>query len=74
MRLWIAFTVHDVYLHPFGTVITNPRSHAAFVASAGLREDGGSMAWMLFRFGHSSQPPVAFRRELDAMVLTEGAR
>ena len=34
MRLWIAFTVHDVYLHPFGTVITNPRSHAAFVASA----------------------------------------
>jgi hypothetical protein len=71
MRIWIAFTGHDVYLHPFGTVITNPRSHAAFVASAGLREDAGSMAWMLFRFGHSRRPPEAFRRELDAMVLAD---
>ena len=27
------------------------------------------MAWMLFRFGHSKPPPVALRRDLDAMLL-----
>lgn len=67
-RIWLEFTRHDVYLHPFGTVITNPRSHAAFVDSAGIREDDGRTAWMLFRFGHSRRPPEAFRRELAAML------
>jgi hypothetical protein len=73
LRVWLAFTRHDVYLHPFGTVITNPRSHAAFVASAGITEDAGRLAWMLFRFGHSTPPPVALRRDLDAMLLDPAA-
>lgn len=69
MRIWLAFTRHDVYLHPFGTVITNPRSHAAFVTAAGVAEGDGRLAWMLFRYGHSAPPPPAFRRDLDAMLL-----
>jgi hypothetical protein len=28
-RLWLTMTKHGVYLHPFGSVITNPRSHQA---------------------------------------------
>ena len=50
-------------------MITNPRSHAAFVTSAGISEGAGRVAWMLFRFGHSKPPPVALRRDLDAMLL-----
>jgi hypothetical protein len=69
LRVWLAFTRHGVYLHPFGTVITNPRSHAAFVHSAGVDEDGGRTAWMLFRFGHSKLPPAALRRDLAAMMI-----
>ena len=69
MRVWLAFTRRGVYLHPFGTVITNPRSHAAFVDAAGIDESGGAMAWMLFRFGHSAEPPRAHRRALDSMLL-----
>ena len=69
LRIWLAFTRHDVYLHPFGTVVTNPRSHAAFVEAAGVAEGDGRLAWMLFRFGHSKPPPLALRRELDAMLL-----
>lgn len=69
MRVWLAFTHHDVHLHPFGTVITNPRSHAAFVEAAGIDESGGDMAWMLFRYGYSKPPPEAWRRNLDAMIL-----
>ena len=69
LRLWLAFTRHGVHLHPFGTVITNPRSHAAFVDRAGIEESEGRMAWMLFRYGPSATPPRAERRELAAMLL-----
>ncbi|MBW0103002.1 hypothetical protein [Pseudonocardia sp. KRD291] len=75
MRVWLAFTRRGVHLHPFGTVITNPRSHAAFVDAAGIDESGGidgsggASAWMLFRYGHSAEPPRAHRRPLDAMIV-----
>ena len=69
LRLWLAFTRHGVDLHPFGTVITNPRSHAAFVERTGIDESGGRMAWMLFRYGTGKPPPRAWRRRLDAMLL-----
>lgn len=75
LRIWLAFTRAGVYLHPFGTVITNPRSHAAFTDAAGIDEDGidedggEHMAWMLFRYGHSAEPPRALRRELSEMLL-----
>ncbi|MEQ3553597.1 hypothetical protein WIS52_24250 [Pseudonocardia nematodicida] len=69
LRIWLAFTKADVYLHPFGTVITNPRSHEAFVSAAGIDSGENRMAWMLFRYGHSAEPPPALRRELSAMLL-----
>ena len=69
MQVWLGFTRRNVYLHPFGTVITNPRSHAEFADAAGAREAGGRMAWMLFRFGHSAPPPQAHRRAASAMIL-----
>lgn len=69
MRVWLFFTESGVYLHPFGTVITNPDSHADFVAEAGIRESGNRMAWMLFRFGYSSNPPAAHRRPATSMLL-----
>jgi hypothetical protein len=69
MRVWLALTARGVYLHPFGTVITNPGSHRAFVDAVGAQEGEGRMAWMLFRFGHSKQPPVAHRRPASAMLI-----
>jgi len=69
MRVWLELTRHGVALHPFGTVITNPRSHAAFVDAAGIREEPPTMAWMLFRLGYSKPPPVAHRRPLEEMII-----
>lgn len=69
MRIWLYFTVKNVYLHPFGTVITNPRSHKQFVQAAGIKESDSSMAWMLFRFGHSKRPPKAWRRSGESMII-----
>ncbi|MDK1328727.1 hypothetical protein [Arthrobacter sp. zg-Y1143] len=69
MQIWLGFTRRNVYLHPFGTVITNPRSHTEFVQAAGATEGNGRMAWMLFRFGHSTPPPPAHRRPASAMIV-----
>ncbi|MDH2443684.1 hypothetical protein QDR37_06985 [Amnibacterium sp. CER49] len=73
MRLWLALAAADVHLHPFGTVITNPGSHRVFADAVSADEGGDRMAWMLFRFGYSSPPPVAHRRPAAAMLLPASA-
>lgn len=69
MRLWLDLHRRGIVLHPFGTVITNPRSHALFAEAVGAREGEGRMAWMLFRLGYSAYPPLAHRRPADAMIV-----
>lgn len=71
MKLWLLFTEHGVCLHPYGTVITNPKSHKRFAELVGADETNGQMAWMLFRFGYSKQPPHSERRPLDIMIVEE---
>jgi hypothetical protein len=73
LRVWLDLTANGVYLHPFGTVITNPGSHRAFVESVAAEERDGRMAWMLFRFGHSKQPPLAHRRPAASMLIGASA-
>jgi len=74
LEVWLELSRHGVALHPFGTVITNPRSHAAFVRAVDVDESAGRMAWMLFRLGRSEPPPVAHRRPGAAMTIPAGAR
>ena len=68
IRIWLLFTQKDIYLHPFGSVITNTRAHKEFCELVGEKEQNG-MAWMLFRFGYSKKPPEAFRRGIEEMIL-----
>ncbi|MET0888414.1 MAG: hypothetical protein ABWX92_18410 [Mycetocola sp.] len=70
MQVWLLFSERGVCLHPFGTVITNPGSHAAFVREAGIHESDNRMAWMLFRFGYSPTPPPAHRRPAASTLLS----
>jgi hypothetical protein len=69
MKVWLELTAHNVYLHPFGTVVTNPESHAAFASEVGADETNGRIAWMLFRFGYSKKPPLAHRRPAESMLI-----
>jgi hypothetical protein len=68
LRLWLLFTRHGLVLHPFGSVITNPRAHAELAALI-AEEEGADMIWMLFRLGYSAQPPVSHRRDVSEMLL-----
>jgi hypothetical protein len=67
-RLWLTLTKHDVQLHPFGSIITNPR------ASARLRErihvaDGETPPWLIVRLGYSAEPPRSHRLRTDEVLV-----
>ncbi len=69
LRTWLVFTRHGVFLHPFGSVITNPRAHRELLELVGEREDG-DMVWLLFRLGYSAEPPRSHRLPLAAMEVS----
>lgn len=68
IRLWLRLTSHGVAVHPFGSIITNPRSHAAFRRMVGEAGDG-DMTWMLFRLGYSPPPPRSHRLPVSHLLL-----
>lgn len=70
MASWLELTARGVSLHPLGTVITNPRSHARFAEAAGIDEASPRMAWMLVRLGYAKTPPVAHRRPVEELIVT----
>jgi hypothetical protein len=70
IRLWLMLTARGVAMHPFGSVITNPRSHREFCRTVGEAE-GDGMTWMLFRMGHSAPPPRSHRLRASHLLLSE---
>jgi len=68
MRFWLELTRHGLVMHPFGSVITNERSHAALVERLGGSEADGEI-WLLFRFGYSAIPPRSERLSSPDLVL-----
>jgi hypothetical protein len=68
LRIWLVLTRHGLHLHPFGSVITNPRAHRDLVDIVGQEQDA-DMIWMLFRVGYSRRPPESHRRDLGELRL-----
>lgn len=50
--LWLAMAETGIYMHPFGSMLTNP-VHAAWVA----RELAAPKTWLILRLGYSDPPP-----------------
>ncbi len=67
-RMWLTMTKHGVYLHPFGSVITNPKAHETMMEHFKDRKSAGDL-WMLMRMGHSKTPPQAQRIPLSSMLV-----
>lgn len=64
--LWLAMAETSVYMHPFGSMLTNPR-YAKWV---GQMFDA-PQTWLVLRLGYSDPPPQAPR--LASIVVTEAA-
>ena len=67
LRFWLTLTKHGLVMQPFGSVITNARSHAELLRRTGEQEDGREV-WLLFRAGYSGEPPQADRLPAKALL------
>jgi hypothetical protein len=67
LRLWLALTAHGLCLQPFGSVITNPTSHARLAEGLRVREDDREI-WLLLRTGWAPEPPRSVRRQLAEVL------
>ena len=64
MRFWLELARHDLYIHPYGNLVTN---HAA--AEWCERETGVPDIWLIFKIGYSTEPPMSFRRSVEEVLL-----
>ncbi len=67
MRFWLALTAQDLYLQPFGSVITNPTAHTRLAERLHLPEDDREL-WLLLRIGYGAEPPRSARRPLAEVL------
>jgi hypothetical protein len=67
-RLWLTLTREGLYLHPFGSIITNESAHERLRAR--LEHDPAQGAlWFIMRLGASAQPPRSARLPRDAILV-----
>ena len=69
-RLWLEMTRHGVYLHPFGSVVTNEAAHRQFLEKIGPQPPDAPL-WLLVRLGYSTEPPRSLRLDAADIFLTE---
>jgi hypothetical protein len=64
MHFWLELAGRDLYLHPYGNLVTN---HAA---AAWCREALGiSDIWLIFKIGFSDVPPKSYRRSVEEVLV-----
>ena len=67
-RLWLEMTKYNIYLHPFGTVVTTPEAKEKFKQKINYDESKGTL-WFLVRLGYSSEPPRSFRLDTKDILM-----
>ena len=67
-RLWLTMTKYGVYMHPFGSIITNDKSHQILQNKIKVDESVNTL-WLIFRLGYSDVPPRSYRFTVDDIIL-----
>ena len=67
-RLWLTMTKNGIYLHPFGSVITNTAAHKRLREKFKVNEDINTM-WLIMRLGYSKEPPRSVRLSLEDILI-----
>lgn len=64
LRFWLELAKHDLYIHPYGNLVTNK------AAAEWCRELlGVSQIWLMFRIGFSNEPPRSYRRTVEEVLI-----
>jgi len=64
MRFWLETARNDLYIHPFGNLVTN-----ANAARKVLNETNVPDVWLVFKIGYSIEPPKSHRLPLEKILI-----
>ena len=64
MRFWLQLARENLFIHPFGNLVTNLESRARVEAITGIKN-----VWLVFRIGHTDAPPRSLRRSVEEVLL-----
>ena len=67
LRFWLELTRHNLFLQPFGSVITNPTAHALMTDKLNVDRSDGEV-WLLLRIGYCEPPPRSLRRPVAEVL------
>jgi len=64
MQFWLAVTKHNLYIHPYGNMVTNKRASQWLQSETGVPD-----IWLIFKIGYSDEPPQSYRRSVEEILL-----
>ena len=64
MHFWLELAKRNLYLHPYGNLVTNKPA-----AEWCEKELGLSQIWLIFKIGFSSVPPQSYRRSVEEVLV-----
>jgi len=64
IHFWLETAVHNLYIHPFGNLVTNKK-----IAKLVEHELQIPDIWLVFKIGFSDEPPKSHRLPLEKIIL-----
>lgn len=68
-RIWLQLAKDDAYMHPFGSLITNPTAFDSLSKSLELDENSDAPLAFICRAGYSKEPPRSYRINTTDILL-----
>ena len=67
-RSWLHLTNHNLYMHPFGSLVTNASAHKK-IKSIFYEKNNYKPIWMIYRIGYSKTPARSYRKETNDFLI-----
>ena len=64
MRFWLELAKRDLYIHPYGNLVTNKAASEWCLQTFRISE-----IWLAFRIGFSKAPPQSYRRSVEEVLV-----
>ncbi len=64
LRFWLELAKRDLYIHPYGNLVTNKAAAETCLQLVGVPE-----IWLMFRIGYSKAPPRSYRRTVEEVLI-----
>jgi hypothetical protein len=64
INFWLETAAHDLYIHPYGNLVTNRRINSLVEQEIGVTD-----AWLIFKLGYSAEPPKSRRLPIERVLI-----